>query len=87
MWNDILANYASLNIIMCIIILLMGCLFATINDGLPEVGLAWLNPKWIYEHIKVNWFGAVFLALIANAIVLPCAVCYWFYKLCTVGRR
>lgn len=57
------------------------------NGMFDKTGLAWVNPIWIYQTIKVNWFGAIFLALIANIIIPHIAICYWIYKLCTVGRR
>lgn len=46
-----------------------------------------VNPYWVYHYNKsVNWFGAIMLAL-GYAILCPIgALCYWFYKLCTVGR-
>jgi hypothetical protein len=52
-----------------------------------EIGLCFCNPKWIYNHTKTNWFGTIFLTILANAIFGPTALCYWFYKLCTVGRK
>lgn len=52
-----------------------------------EMGLCFCNPKWIYNHTKTNWFGTFFLAILANAAFGPAALCYWFYKLCTVGRE
>jgi hypothetical protein len=52
-----------------------------------DTGFAWLNPCFIYRHAKVNWFGAAFLALIANIALPIIAIVYWFYKLCTVGRK
>ena len=46
------------------------------------------NPYWAYKyHTGVNWFGAVVLSLLYTALFPIGAVCYWFYKLCTVGRR
>lgn len=51
------------------------------------MGLAWVNPIWIYQTIEVNWFGAIFLALIGNVIIPHIAIFYWIYKLCTVGRK
>ena len=45
------------------------------------------NPKTIYKSIKVNWFGAYLLATVAFVCMTPAAIIYWFYKLCTVGRR
>ena len=46
------------------------------------------NPYWTYQyHKKVNWFGAIMLSLLFTTLCPIGAVCYWFYKLCTVGRR
>ena len=52
-----------------------------------EYGLCFCNPKWIYNHTRTNWFGTTILAVLANVTFGPTALCYWFYKLCTVGRR
>ena len=52
-----------------------------------EIGLCFCNPRWIYDHTKTNWFGTIFLTILANIAVGPTALCYWFYKLCTVGRK
>ena len=52
-----------------------------------EIGLRFCNPRWIYHHTKTNWFGTICLAILANVAFGPSALCYWFYKLCTVGRR
>lgn len=46
-----------------------------------------LNPIYIYEDHRVNWFGAFVVALIMNAICPVVSVVYWFSKLCTVGRK
>ena len=56
-------------------------------DTSAIVGLCFCNPKWIYNHTKTNWFGTICLTILVNAIFGPTALCYWFYKLCTVGRR
>lgn len=46
------------------------------------------NPYWTYRyHKKVNWFGAIMLSLLFTILCPVGAICYWFYKLCTVGRR
>lgn len=63
------------------------CFLCGVSDMFTMVGLAWVNPIWIHQAIKVNWFGAIFLALIANIIIPHIAIFYWIYKLCTVGRR
>lgn len=52
-----------------------------------DIGLAWLNPLWLYRHINVNWFGAFFIALVGTLMFIPFAVGYWLYKACTVGRK
>lgn len=52
-----------------------------------ELGVCICNPKWIYNHTKTNWFGTICLAILANVAFGPSALCYWFYKLCTVGRK
>lgn len=57
------------------------------SNAYNDTGFAWLNPCFIYRHAKVNWFGATFLALIANIALPIIAIIYWFYKLCTVGRK
>ena len=46
------------------------------------------NPYWAYQyHESVNWFGAIMLSLLYTALCPIGALCYWFYKLCTIGRR
>lgn len=50
-------------------------------------GLQYLNPIYIHEQARVNWFGAIMIMLFYIVLCPLAAVCYWFYKLCTVGRR
>lgn len=45
-----------------------------------------LNPMYIYKHVKVNSFGAVFLCLIGHIVFAPAVPFFWIYKLCTIGR-
>lgn len=45
-----------------------------------------LNPIYIYKHVKVNPFGAVFLCLIGHIVFAPAVPFFWIYKLCTIGR-
>ena len=45
------------------------------------------NPIRVYKEYKVNWFGCIMLVLLAHILFLPIAIIYWFYKLCTCGRR
>ncbi len=70
--------------------LVAGVLMAVIMVGFnlqEDCGLSFLNPNVLYKTGKVNWFGAYFLGILFNLIFTPCAVFYWIYKLCTVGRR
>lgn len=56
-------------------------------DMAGTMGLCFCNPRWIYNHSKTNWFGTICLTILANIAFGPAALCYWFYKLCTVGRK
>ena len=51
------------------------------------IGLQWINPIVIYNNVSVNWFGCIVLTILAHIAAGPWAVFYWFYKLCTVGRK
>ena len=50
-------------------------------------GWEFVNPIHVYNYNHVNWFGAFIVALFYNALCPIGSVCYWFYKLCTVGRK
>lgn len=51
-------------------------------------GFELCNPYWAYHyHKSVNWIGATMLSLLYTAFCPIGALCYWFYKLCTIGRR
>lgn len=45
------------------------------------------NPIRVYKENNVNWLGCIMLVLLAHILFLPIAIIYWFYKLCTCGRR
>lgn len=46
------------------------------------------NPIRNYEEWRsLNWFGVIFFTLLLNILMPTLAFGYWFYKLCTVGRR
>ena len=55
--------------------------------SLGKVGLQWINPIVIYNNVHVNWFGCIALTILAHIVAGPWACLYWFYKLCTVGRK
>lgn len=50
-------------------------------------GLQWVNPIIIYNNVSINWFGCIVLTILAHIAAGPWVVFYWFYKLCTVGRK
>ena len=50
-------------------------------------GLEFVNPIFIYKHNRVNWFGAIVVSIVYGFICPAATVGYWFYKLCTVGRK
>jgi hypothetical protein len=51
-------------------------------------GCEFVNPCRVYRYCKsVNWFGAIVLALLFSVLLPVPAIGYWFYRLCTVGRK
>ncbi len=64
-----------------------GLIAITISVNCYADGWEFCNPYWVYKYNKhVNWFGATVLALGYTVLCPFGALCYWFYKLCTVGR-
>jgi hypothetical protein len=63
-----------------------GMLGATAGFG-KTLGLNRLSIVYQYRMHRVNWFGAFCLALGANLICPIASLCYWFVRLCTVGRK
>ena len=51
------------------------------------IGWEFVNPCFVYKHNKVNWFGATLVALFYSMLCPLGALGYWFYKLCTMGRK
>lgn len=56
-------------------------------DAQDLVRIEFLNPIYVYKNFKVNYFGCTILTIIFNLICPLATICYWFYKLCTVGRK
>lgn len=47
-----------------------------------------VNPVNVYKyHKSLNWFGALLVTLLYNIMCPVGTLCYWFYKLCTIGRK
>lgn len=50
--------------------------------------LSVFNPMRNYKKWKsMNWFGVIFFTLLLNVAMPILAFFYWFYKVCTVGRK
>lgn len=65
-----------------------GIICVALADKSHADGWELCNPYWVYQYNRhVNWFGAIFLALLYNLACPFGAICYWFYKLCTVRRN
>lgn len=75
---DIIAGYIIITAILPLILMF---------ESYFEVGLQWINPIVIYNNVPVNWFGCIVLTILAHIAAGPWVVFYWFYKLCTVGRK
>jgi hypothetical protein len=75
MLNDIILWYISLNIGFLVL------------STLCWHNFSFVNPIVIYKNIPVNWFGVILLTIILNLLFPPISICYWFYKLVTVGRK
>lgn len=46
-----------------------------------------IDPMFIYQDNKVNIFGCFMLTLVGHILFPWYAICYWFYRLCTIGRK
>jgi hypothetical protein len=76
--------YATTFLLILILSTFFTCLIGCFTNA---EGLEFVNPIWLYKKYKVNWFGAGLITILFNILSLPFAFCYWFYKLCTVGRK
>jgi hypothetical protein len=50
-------------------------------------GLEIVNPEYIWKQTYLNAFGCCVVALFFAVLVPIPTAGYWFYKLCTVGRK
>lgn len=46
-----------------------------------------LNPIYIYRNTNCNILGVILLTILINLLCPILSIIYWFYKLCTVGRK
>ena len=61
-------------------------LFLILVLSIDGANFSFVNPIVIYNNIKVNWFGAWFLAIVLNILLPSVSIPYWIYKIFTVGR-
>jgi hypothetical protein len=62
--------------------------FAIVFETCGHVDLSVFNPVENYRRwTSMNWFGVILFTFLLNIICPGLAVCYWFWKLCTVGRK
>lgn len=75
---------AELIMLIIIVYLINTCILLKCFDAYD---VEFLNPRYLYRRFRVNWFGLTVLTIVLNVLIAPVALCYWFYKLCTVGRK
>jgi hypothetical protein len=83
-------NVMPIVVITCLLLAwqLLGALILGYTSKVgSEIELQRVNPLYTYKRYHVNWFGAAVVALIFNCVCPVLSFCYWFYKLCTVGRK
>lgn len=52
-------------------------------EGLEDL----FDPVVRYNTGDFSLFGVVIITILLNIAFAPMAIIYWFYKLCTFGRR
>lgn len=73
--------------ILMYIVVSLAFISCPIGIAFDANGFEFLNPIVIYKNIKVNIFGTILITILLNTILAPYAICYWMYKVCTVGRK
>lgn len=79
----------SLSIYLALFWFVCGAVILLMSSGKGELLALWrVNPVCIYRHFtQLNVFGAICVSIFFSLLCPPATVCYWFCKLCTVGRR
>lgn len=75
--------------ILLIIYGVVTALIMLVGEGNNELDSIenFINPINVYKLNKVNVFGCILLTILGNIMFPYYAIYYWFYKLCTVGRK
>ena len=67
---------------------LIGLIILITWEGESNIGFSHiLTPTGLYKHYKINYFGCFWLILLANLLCPLFTIGFWFYKLCTIGRK
>ena len=77
------------NVVFCLMVWsICGAIILCIIGVLDEFDdFSYVNPIKIYKTYKVNYFGAAIICIIYNLLCPIASIGYWFYKLCTFGRK
>lgn len=66
-------------------LVIISLIISTIIGG-NTVELDYFTPSSVYKNIKVNWFGAWFIAIACHMCFPVLALFYWIKVLFTLGR-
>ena len=68
--------------------LLIVIVFEALVLIIVDFDLSIFNPIRNYNAwVRINWFGIIIITLLFNIIFIGYAICYWIYKLFTIGRK
>lgn len=82
--NLIISVFPAWNVLGFITLMVLGICFDFIGKCRNS---DFFMPTYIYKHCRVNYFGAIMLCLFVNGLCPFWSLGFWFYKLCTVGRK
>lgn len=83
-WNLIIPTFFIYNVVGFIALIVFGICYNPIGKCRNS---DFFMPTYIYKHCRVNYFGTLMLCLFVNALCPVWSFGFWFYKLCTVGRK
>ena len=77
------------NVIFCLMVWsICGAIILGLLGVVDEFDdLSYVNPIKIYRIYRVNYLGATLICIIYNLLCPIGSIGYWFYKLCTFGRK
>ena len=77
------------NVIFCLMVWSLGGAIILSLLGVVDKfdDFSFLNPIKIYKTYHVNYFGATIICITYNLLCPIGSIGYWFYKICTFGRK